>query len=124
MQELYSASMLLLLKLWKDIKAIKSPSQSWDEAYKEFQCTISTSIQDTIGNLQFYYDCWEAATRDSEEDMIRNKDQVGERQDNHSDNDDNVKIGEEDAHQNSNFNEDALQALIMQKQNMREATHG
>ncbi len=56
--------------------------------------------------------------------MIRNKDQVGERQDNHSDNDDNVKIGEEDAHQNSNFNEDALQALIMQKQNMREATHG
>ncbi len=66
-QDFFSASMLLLLKLWKDIKSLKLPTQSWCEAYNEFLCTSSSSIMDMVGNLQFFYDCRDAATKDSEE---------------------------------------------------------
>jgi len=66
-QDFFSASMLLLLKPWKDIKTLKLPTQTWCDAYNEFLHTSSSSMTDIIGNLQYFYDCRDAATKDSEE---------------------------------------------------------
>jgi len=75
-----------------------------------------------IGNLQFFYDCRDAVTKDSDEDGITAGDQSLDSQ-SYSDEDD-LGIGEDDTHSNSNSNEDTLQALLLQKENTREAQHG
>ncbi len=75
-----------------------------------------------IGNLQFFYDCRDAVTKDSDEDGITAGDQSLDSR-SYSDEDD-LGIGEDDTHSNSNLNEDTLQALLLQKENTREAQHG
>jgi len=59
--------MLLLLKPWKNINDLKLPTKTWGDAYNDFIRISSSSMTDKIGNLQFFYDCRDAATKDSEE---------------------------------------------------------
>ncbi len=42
----------------------------------------------------------------------------------YSDDEDDLGIGEDETHRNTNSNEDTLQALMFQKENTREAAHG
>src|SRR5258708_35461233 len=76
-----------------------------------------------VGNLQFFYDCQDAATKDLEENHTIAGEQSHDFRSN-SEDDDDLGIGEDETHSTMNSNEDALQALILQKENSREAAHG
>src|SRR5258708_9843158 len=76
-----------------------------------------------VGNLQFFYDCQDAATKDSEENHTIAGEQSHDFRSN-SEDDDDLGIGEDETHSTTKSNEDTLHALILQKENSREAVHG
>jgi PIF1-like helicase len=58
----YCASMLMLLKPWRDLKKdLKSTSQSWEEAFHDFVKNSPDKIRNVLSNIQYLHDCEEAA---------------------------------------------------------------
>jgi hypothetical protein len=54
----YCASMLLLLKPWRNIATdLKSPEQTWQSAFEEFYSTASQSVRHMISGIQYFYQC-------------------------------------------------------------------
>ena len=103
--------------------AIKTVSQTWQDAYDNFIWTGPPSLRDTIGNLQ--YECRDAAAADTEEqELAVNADErQGDRYVSTEDEENDVGVGE-DHDQRSDLTEVDLQALIAQKQSTKEAGHG
>lgn len=56
MRNFYCASMMLLLKLWQDVKLdLRSDIQSWPDAYNVFLGVASQQTSNILDNIQFYY---------------------------------------------------------------------
>ncbi|KAG1830512.1 hypothetical protein EV424DRAFT_1273811, partial [Suillus variegatus] len=52
----YCASMLLLLKPWRNVATdLKSPEQTWQSAFEKFHLTASQSIQHIVSGIQYFY---------------------------------------------------------------------
>lgn len=60
----YCASMLMLLKPWRDPRTdLKAPSQSWAQAFESFVETAPKKIQNILSGIQYFHDCTQAAKR-------------------------------------------------------------
>ncbi len=65
----YCASMLLLLKPWRNINTdLKAADQSWADAFAEMESTVSEHVTRILGGIQYYHDCRSAATPDQARD--------------------------------------------------------
>ncbi|QRV90748.1 Helitron helicase-like domain at N-terminus [Ceratobasidium sp. AG-Ba] len=58
----YCASMLSLLKPWRDLRDLLSPGQSWPDALTSFLTSATQSQHDFISAAQYYYQCRDAAS--------------------------------------------------------------
>ena len=61
--ELYSASILLLLKPWRMLSDLKHPDEAFGGALTHFLTTATSKEKDMIENIQYYHDCWEVAQK-------------------------------------------------------------
>jgi PIF1-like helicase len=62
MEDLYSASMLALLKPWRNLQTLKSNLLTWRQAFDIFIAAAPKRVQDIVSNIQYYYDCEDAAS--------------------------------------------------------------
>jgi hypothetical protein len=64
--DLYCASVLMLLKPWRDLsRDLKEPSESWAVAFQHFHDSAPQTIKDIICNIQYFYECANSAKQDS-----------------------------------------------------------
>ncbi|KAG1800777.1 uncharacterized protein HD556DRAFT_1229814, partial [Suillus plorans] len=63
--EYYCASMLSLLKPWRQLAQLKNEQETWKEAFSAFITTSSVWERDVIAGAQYYYECKTAAERQS-----------------------------------------------------------
>ena len=61
-RSLYCATILMLLKPWRDIAVdLKNPDENWDHAFNSFFQSTSQRNRDIIDNIQYYHECRNAA---------------------------------------------------------------
>ena len=60
-REFYCASMLLLLKPWREVTDLKPPSQTWSQAFDAFLSTAPQKAKDIIAGIQYFYEARTAA---------------------------------------------------------------
>jgi hypothetical protein len=61
-RDFYCASMLALLKPWRDLgKDLKLPDQSWEKAFDDFLNNASWKERRVISGLQYFHECASAA---------------------------------------------------------------
>ena len=64
-RDFYCASMLALLKPWRDLgKDLKKPDQPWEKAFEDFLDDASWKEKRVISGLQYYHECASAAATD------------------------------------------------------------
>ncbi len=63
--DLYCASVLALAKPWQELPDLKDEWKSWDEEFEDFLRTCPKRLRDIIGNLQHFYRCGDAASKES-----------------------------------------------------------
>ena len=61
--ELHGASMLLLLKSWRNLTDLNKDGQSFQQSLAEFVLSASEAQKDMIENIQYYHDCWDVAQK-------------------------------------------------------------
>src|ERR1700722_12047059 len=73
----YFASMLALLKPWRDLKNVKTPEDSWEQSFHRFMGAGSGSNWAIMANIQYYYDSKLSAeeTRDEKDLAHLNEDE-------------------------------------------------
>jgi len=65
-QSFYFASMLSLLKPWRNLRTdLKRVDQTWEEAFDEFCSTASPRELRIISNIQYFHNCEAAAQREA-----------------------------------------------------------
>lgn len=63
--DFYCASMLMLLKPWRNLHTdLKSPVQSWKEAFDAFTSTASYETQAVLSGIQYLHECQTAVEKD------------------------------------------------------------
>ena len=62
-RELYSASMLALLKPWNDLSGLKLNTETFEHAFEAFVDGAPKKTLDIIENIQYYYECYDGAKR-------------------------------------------------------------
>ncbi|KAJ3741636.1 hypothetical protein EV360DRAFT_14431, partial [Lentinula raphanica] len=55
--ERYCRVMLILFKPWRTHSDLRSPSQTWKEAFDEFMMTCPESVHKLITNMQLLHEC-------------------------------------------------------------------
>ncbi|KAF8238218.1 hypothetical protein L208DRAFT_1172961, partial [Tricholoma matsutake] len=55
-QELYAASMLVLLQPWGKFHHLKSDTETFDEAFTQFKSLANPQTLSVIDNIQYYYE--------------------------------------------------------------------
>lgn len=58
---LYCASVLALLKPWRNIIQLKRMDETFDSAFESFMSTASSSIHDLVDNMQYFHECADKA---------------------------------------------------------------
>ena len=61
--DLYCASMLALLKPWRDLSDLRALHPSWSSAFAAFRAECSQQCIDILANIQFFYESSDAAER-------------------------------------------------------------
>jgi hypothetical protein len=65
--QFYCASILALLKPWRNIQELLVPGQTWANAFNTFLSSASASDRDFISGAQYYYQCKDAAANESKD---------------------------------------------------------
>jgi len=61
---LYCASMLMLLKPWRQLqKDLKPPKQSWESAFGDFLATATVQTKKILSGIQYYHECRDSTVR-------------------------------------------------------------
>lgn len=68
-RELYCASMLVLLKPWKDLSELKTDDETFEQVFASFIDTAPKMTLDIIENIQYYYECYDGAKRRREMEL-------------------------------------------------------
>ncbi|KAJ3840149.1 hypothetical protein EV361DRAFT_801857, partial [Lentinula raphanica] len=55
--ERYCRLMLILFKPWREISCLRTPSQKWSEAFKEFNDTCPKEVKQFMNNMQLLHEC-------------------------------------------------------------------
>lgn len=66
-RELYSASMLLLLKPWTDLKHLKGDNETFEQNFDTMMASAGRQTQLFVENAQYFYECMDNASTDEEE---------------------------------------------------------
>jgi len=62
----YCASMLMLLKPWRNIETdLKLPTQTWESAFEMFLSTAPCKTRHIVSGIQYFHECESSAHRDS-----------------------------------------------------------
>jgi len=62
----YCASMLMLLKPWRNIETdLKLPTQTWESAFEMFLSTAPRKTRHIVSGIQYFHECESSARRDS-----------------------------------------------------------
>ncbi len=68
-RDTYCASMLLLLKPWRDVsRDLKAGDQSWQDAFDVFMATASEETKDVVSGAQYFHECALAAEADRDDE--------------------------------------------------------
>lgn len=124
-QELYFASMLALLRPWRELNDIKSSDQTFQTAYFTFRVTASEADLNIISGIQYHYDCKNASTDrnpNGSQMLLEEADEVERLKDNAVDTDIADEHGDEDMR--IDLTETDLQAFQEAQKNVREERHG
>lgn len=62
----YCATILALLKPWRDLRTLRVQGQSWKQAFESFISTATKRQLDFISAAQYHYQCKDAAARQRE----------------------------------------------------------
>jgi hypothetical protein len=63
--DFYCASMLMLLKPWRDLRSdLKLTSESWATAFESFRSSATPRVQRTLSGIQYFHECESAANAD------------------------------------------------------------
>jgi hypothetical protein len=93
-QSLYFASMLALLRPWRQLSLIKTVDNTWEAEFKAFVASTCQRNRDVIAGAQYYYDSRTLAEEKQEkEDAV-----VDNRQDHITDLEDTVGVHEEESY--------------------------
>ncbi|KAF8507858.1 hypothetical protein JB92DRAFT_2610908, partial [Gautieria morchelliformis] len=65
-EDFYCASTLALLKPWRSLHSLKSNLITWRQAFDTFKEAAPGRVRDIIANIQYYYDCEDAASNEQE----------------------------------------------------------
>ncbi|KAF4612702.1 hypothetical protein D9613_011752 [Agrocybe pediades] len=66
-RDFYCASMLLLLKPWRNIRDdLKAADESWESAFRSFCATSAPATLDILSSIQYFHDSRTAATSEEE----------------------------------------------------------
>lgn len=68
--EYYFCCMLALLKSWRSLEDLKGQCESWKESFTNFMAGQPKATHDIVSNIQFYYQCGDAAERDRQQDSF------------------------------------------------------
>ena len=64
----YCASMLMLLRPWRNIEMdLKKATQSWEAAFEEFLETAPANTKDILSGIQYYHQCRSSAIQQAQE---------------------------------------------------------
>ena len=64
-RDMYCASMLMLLKPWRDLASdLKGTDETWEAAFNEFRRAASTKELNILSSIQYFHEC-ERAARDT-----------------------------------------------------------
>ncbi|KAG9092535.1 hypothetical protein FRC06_011888, partial [Ceratobasidium sp. 370] len=66
----YCASMLALLKPWRNIRELLPPGGSWANAFSTFLSSATKRERDFISGVQYYYQCKDAVTANVSTDLF------------------------------------------------------
>src|ERR1700722_2633980 len=120
----YCASMLMLLKPWRNIETdLKSSTQTWESAFDDFMVNAPRKYRNILSGIQFFHECESSAkTKRSEED-IETEPKNGGRTEIEDDNDDAM---EEDflEVEEELYSEERLTNLMANATPQREVLHG
>ena len=74
----YCASMLMLLKSWRNIETdLKEPTQNWEAAFAAFVETAPVNIKDILSGIQYYHQCRSSAMRQAQQTAENDSDILG-----------------------------------------------
>ena len=117
--------MLTLLKPWRDLKTdLKSPSQTWADAFREFISTAPRHIHFILSGIQYFHDC-ETAAKESRNDgdiFIDDTSRGGQQME--GDDTDSFGLGEDITEADHGLSEEGLENLIAAQTPLQEETHG
>jgi len=65
-RDLYRASMLMLLKPWRNLHQLKSLTETFEEAYNQFISQADPKTLRVIANVQYFYECSDGAKAERE----------------------------------------------------------
>jgi len=64
--DFYCASMLVLLKPWRDLTTdLKSPTESWAASFERFHSSATPRVRRALSGIQYFHECESAAQKDS-----------------------------------------------------------
>jgi hypothetical protein len=118
----YCASMLLLLKPWRNIETdLKLPTQSWESAFDDFISSNNRKYQGILSGIQYFHNCETSAKEQREEEFRLENENGGQGRDNDEDDfeadEETVGVGEEV------LTEEGLEHLIKMNVSPREYIH-
>ena len=65
-RDLYCASMLVLLKPWRDLNTdLKLPTESWAASFEAFCTSATPKVRRALSGIQYFHECESAAQKDS-----------------------------------------------------------
>lgn len=74
----YCASMLMLLKPWRDVRTdLKNAEESWSSAFERFVGSSPMHVRRAISGIQYYHSCKDAATEARNDDELPEDDFMG-----------------------------------------------
>jgi len=122
-QSFYHASMLTVLKPWRNLQTdLKHPSQTWEEAFSVFCAVASPRDLRIISNIQYFHKCEDGAKREGFKLTTTQISASGDMPPGE------LELDEDVLHPgglyDKEFMEDGLAYLIASKKSWREELHG
>ena len=65
-KDMHKASMLMLLKPWRNLQELKDNMETFEDAYNRFMAQADEKIHRVVANIQYYYECSDGAKAERE----------------------------------------------------------
>ena len=117
--DFYCASMLLLLKPWRNLATdLKGPNETWSDSFERFLSTTPKETKAILSGIQYLHECQKATDRDIHNSLPASRANFGDEES--MDIEDEYVVED----QASDDSEDTLQAIIQSQTSLGEDLHG